>query len=282
MKNIKFSPALLAMTILVGACSTAPKSTSLLDQTRFDYLAVQNNQNIMKYAPLEMQYASDALDQANIAASNNESTEKINKLAYLAKQKIALTEEVAKRKAAEANIASAGSARDRVILNERTNQVDQAKITTQQAELTTQEAQKRAALLEVQLADLSAKKTDRGIVITLGDVLFDTSRAHLNGVGMRTTQKLARFLQKNQQRTVLIEGFTDNTGTASYNQALSERRAATVRRALQHMGISNDRITIQGYGAAYPVAANDTVQNRQFNRRVEIILSDENGTIMPR
>lgn len=296
MKKIPFTPALLAIAALIGACSSMPKSTSLLDQTRSDYLAAQSNPNVANYAPLEMKQAGEALEQANAAASHADSAAKIDKLAYLAKQKIALTQEVAKQKSAEADVASAGKERDQIRLDQRTNEADRAKMSAEQSKLAaqvaqgaaaeaqrkTQEAQARAAQLEAQLADLAAKKTERGMVITLGDVLFGTDLARLNPDGMRTAQKLADVLQQNPQRTVLVEGFTDSTGAATHNQALSERRATAVRSALQEMGVARERVAIRGYGETYPVAANDTAQNRQLNRRVEIVLSDAGGKIAPR
>lgn len=296
MKNFYLLPALLAIAVLVGACSSAPRTTTLLDQTRSDYRVAQSNPNVASYAPQEMKQASEAMEQADAAASRPDSEEKINNLAYLAKQKIALTQEVAKQRAAEAAVAIAAKERDQMRLDQRTNEANQARTSAEQSRLAaqraqgeaseaqrkTQEAQARAAQLEAQLADLAAKKTERGMVITLGDVLFATNQARLNAEGMRTAQKLANVLQNNPERTVLIEGFTDSTGTAAHNQVLSERRAGAVRNALQEQGIGRERIAIRGYGAAYPVAANDTAQNRQLNRRVEIVLSDEAGRTMPR
>jgi outer membrane protein OmpA-like peptidoglycan-associated protein len=145
-----------------------------------------------------------------------------------------------------------------------------------------QEAQARSAQLEAQLSELAAKKTARGDVITLGDVLFGTDLARLNSDGMRNAQKLVTLLQDNPQRTVLIEGFTDSTGSAAHNQDLSERRANAVRSALVEMGVAQERIAIHGYGEELPVAANDTAAHRQLNRRVEIVLSDDKGTVIPR
>ncbi|MEO8407785.1 MAG: OmpA family protein [Oxalobacteraceae bacterium] len=289
MKKNYFTPALLTIAILVGACSSIPKTTSLLDQARGDYVAAQNNPKVASYAQLEMQQASAALEQANAAANHADSIEKIDKLAYLAKQKIALTQEVAKQKSAEADIASAGKERNQILLAQRTNEADQAKMSAEQSKLAaqvaqgeTQEAQARAAQLEAQLADLAAKKTERGMVITLGDVLFGTDMARLTPDGMRTAQKLADILQQNPQRTVLIEGFTDSTGGAAHNQELSERRAAAVRNALQELGVASERVAIRGYGEAYPVAPNNTAQNRQLNRRVEIVLSGVGSKVAPR
>ncbi|MFZ6712722.1 OmpA family protein [Undibacterium sp. TC9W] len=305
-----FAPIVLMTAMLLSACSTAPKTTSLLDQTRMDYQAAQNNPNVLTLAPLEMRQADVAMNDANKAAKDNESSEKIDRLAYIAKQKIGVAQELTKQKQAEAAVADAAKARDQIRLEQRTNeadrakmQADQAKAQADQARLAAQiaqgeageaqrkaqeeqakalEMQNRNAALESQLADLQAKTTVRGIVITLGDVLFGVDQAKLNPDGMRTVQKLATVLQNNMQRTVLVEGHTDNTGTQAHNQDLSERRANAVRSALVLMGVSRDRIETKGYGEAFPVAENNTAQNRQLNRRVEIILSDVNGKVLPR
>lgn len=302
--NKHYSTAIvLAIAALVGACSSGPRTTGLLDQTRSDYRMAQGNPQVATYAPLEMKQADEAMAQANAAANNNDSAEKVDKLAYLAKQKIALTQEIAKQKAAETQVANAGKERDQMRLQQRTNEADQAKASAQQAQLAAQvaqgqaaeaqrstqlaqvdaaNAQARAAQLEAQLADLAAKKTARGMVITMGDVLFGTNVARLNEEGMRSAQKLAIVLQQNPERTVLVEGFTDSTGATAHNQTLSERRAAAVQSALLELGVARERVAIRGYGESYPVAANDTAQNRQLNRRVEIVLSDNSGKITNR
>jgi outer membrane protein OmpA-like peptidoglycan-associated protein len=289
MKTKHFTPVLLVVAMLLGACNSMPKTTGLLDQTRSDYRAVQNNPQAGNYAALEMKQASEAMAKANKAANDNESTEDIDKLAYLAKQKIALTQEVIKRKAAEAEVANSAKERDQVRLDQRTMEADRAtaeKRLAQRnaafAERQTREAEARSAQLEAQLAALSAKKTERGMVITLSDVLFQTDRATLNQNGLGTLQKLSELLQQHPQRTVLIEGFTDSTGSAAHNQKLSERRAISVRRSLQEMGVGRERIAVRGFGQSYPVASNATAEDRQLNRRVEIVLSNDDGQIRQR
>jgi outer membrane protein OmpA-like peptidoglycan-associated protein len=303
MKKLILTPVLAAVVALVTACGSVPNTTSLLDQTRIDYRMAQSNPNVTNYAPLELKQAGDAMAQAEASAKDNDSAEKIDKLAYLAKQKIAVSQEVAKQKAAEAAVVNSGKQRDQMRLDQRTNEANaanlsaekskqdallaqsktaQAQVDTATAQRQAQEAQARSAQLEAQLNDLAAKKTARGLVITLGDVLFGTDLAGLTPNGMATVQKLANVLQQNPQRTVLIEGFADSTGAAGYNQALSERRAGAVQTALQGFGIARERVAMRGYGEAYPVAANDSANNRQLNRRVEIVLSDDSGKVMAR
>lgn len=157
-----------------------------------------------------------------------------------------------------------------------------ALLNAQDARQQTEEAQRRSRQLEAQLAAMEARKTDRGMVVTLGDVLFDTDEAQLKAGGVRNVQKLADFFKEYPQRNVMIEGFTDSTGSNDHNQRLSDRRAGSVRTALMGMGMSSERITWRGYGESHPVAGNDTAAGRQLNRRVEVIVSDDDGRITPR
>lgn len=296
MKLSLLKSAALASAILLGACSTLPTTTPALDQARGDFVAANNNPQVSTYAPLEFKQASEALDQANAAAARKDSLDKIDKLAYLAKQRIAIAREVAARKAAEADIANSARQRDQVRLEARTAEAERARTAaegarmaataaqseTAQAQAQAREAQARAAQLEAQMAELQAKKTERGMVVTIGDVLFATGQASLTPAGMNSVRKLGDVLAQNPQRTVLVEGFTDSVGGTAYNQDLSERRAGAVRDALLGMGIGRERIAVRGYGEAYPVAGNDNAGSRQLNRRVEIVLSNEGEPIPPR
>lgn len=161
----------------------------------------------------------------------------------------------------------------------------QAAMSQHQSEMSQQQARDadlRTSQLEAQLKELNAKKTERGLVITLGDVLFDTNKALLKSSGTRSLQKLAAFLKQYPQRKAQIEGYTDSTGSAEYNQGLSSRRANVVRTSLTEMGIDTARLTTRGFGKDSPVASNSTADGRRMNRRVEIILSDDNGVVSSR
>jgi outer membrane protein OmpA-like peptidoglycan-associated protein len=290
MQNFRFLPiALLAMATLVG-CASVPEN-SLLNEARNDYRAAQNNPRVIDLAPSELKQAGDALAKANDASIKKEDAAVVTHLAYLAKQRVAIAQETARQKEAEAVVTRAGTERSKIRLEARTAEASkaqqsaeasqrQAEASQQEAAMSQQqarEAEMRASQLETQLKELNAKKTERGLVITLGDVLFDTNKAQLKSGGSRSLQKLADFLKQYPQRKARVEGYTDSTGGADYNQALSDRRANAVRTSLVDMGISNDRISTQGYGEESPVASNDTATGRQLNRRVEIVLSDDNG-----
>ena len=302
--KMNFLKALVfAGAVALAGCSTVPTTTPTLDEARADFVAANNNPQVATYAPNEFKQASDALDRANQAAAQRESLDTIDRLAYVAKQRIATAQEVAKSKAAEAEIANASRERDRVQLEARTAEADRAKRDAASAQAQAQAAQAqaqdaqaqaaaaqaqaaqqadRAARLEALLVELHAQKTERGMVVTIGDVLFATDRAELNANGMATVKKLAEIMTQNPDRTVMVEGFTDSTGTAAHNKDLSERRAASVAQALVGLGVPRERIGMRGYGEAFPVASNDTAANRQLNRRVEIVLSNAGAPIPPR
>ena len=295
MQKTRFLPMTLIAVAILAGCSSVPQNSSLTDAHN-RYNSASSNPQVANLAALELKDAGDSLSKADEALSKGESTATVNHLSYIAYQKVAIAQETAKRKAAELAVADASTKRDKMRLEARTAEADAARQQTAIAQETvdqqaaalaaasakSQSDQAFIAQQEMQLKDLNAKKTARGLVITLGDVLFSSNKAELKSGGMRNMQKLADFLNKYPQHKVLIEGYTDSVGSDSLNQKLSERRAMSVKTALVDMGISSDRISTQGYGKAFPVAGNDTASSRQLNRRVEIILSDENGNIAPR
>ncbi|MEX0680508.1 MAG: OmpA family protein [Balneolales bacterium] len=146
----------------------------------------------------------------------------------------------------------------------------------------TEEASQRADLLARRVNELEARPTDRGLVLTLGDVLFEFGKATMRSEGMTSMNDLSNFLLQYPERNVLIEGFTDNIGSESYNMELSRNRANSVKSDLVNRGIDESRIRIRGYGIQYPSASNATEDGRQKNRRVEVIISDQLGNISDR
>jgi outer membrane protein OmpA-like peptidoglycan-associated protein len=273
--------AIFAGTFLAG-CSMTPDRNARLEDARSSYQYAQDDPQVSRLAALELKEAQDALAKANSAWAQREDQAKVDHLAYVAQRKVAIAQETARRKGAEASVSQSEAERAKIQLAGRTEEAEKAKQSAEASQQQAQNAEMRARQLEAQLAELNAKKTERGMVVTLGDVLFDTNRAQLKPGGVREVQKLATILGQNPQRKVAIEGFTDSTGSEERNQELSEQRAHTVRDALIGMGISPDRITTRGYGKSLPVASNATEAGRQLNRRVEILLSDESGQLMTR
>lgn len=268
MNTKQFLPLLLLIpAAFIAGCASTPQNTSL-EEAHTIYNSARNDPQVTEMAAVELKQASDTLSKADTALSEGESAEEVENLAYIAKQQVAIAEQTAKRKIAEQAVEQSAAERDQMRLDVRTGQL--------------KEASEEIARQRKELEELNAKETERGLVITLGDVLFQTSMATLEPGGRRNVQKMADFLEQYPQYKALIEGHTDSTGSEALNQALSERRANAVKSALVSMGISPERITTRGYGEAYPVAGNNTASGRQQNRRVEIILSDKEGKITPR
>jgi outer membrane protein OmpA-like peptidoglycan-associated protein len=138
----------------------------------------------------------------------------------------------------------------------------------------TANSEQQAAELQRQIDALQAKPTDRGLIVTLGDVLFDTGKASLKAGATSNLNKLVAFLNEYSDRTVLIEGYTDSVGSEDYNQGLSERRADSVKSYLAGQGIGSIRLSAAGKGESDPVASNDSAAGRQQNRRVEVVISN--------
>jgi len=273
MKSILYLPMTLIAIAVISGCSTTPNAT--LTEAHENYVSARSSAEVTNQAPLELKDAGDSLQKAQTAFNDDENDSTVNHLAYIANQKVGIARETAKRKTAEIAVTTAQAKRDQVRLNARTAEADSAErqvagdksVMEQQAQL---------------IKDLNAKQTERGLMITLGDVLFRTDKAQLEPGGVRNVDKLGDYLNQYPVYKVLIEGYTDSTGGHEHNQQLSERRASSVRTALMDMGISRDRIETQGYAEDYPVASNATAANRQLNRRVEIVLSDNTGKLTQR
>ena len=147
-----------------------------------------------------------------------------------------------------------------------------------QADAKAMEAEKaKAELAQLlkELSELQGQLTDRGIVLTIGDVLFATGKSDLNTSTQLSMDKLAEFLQKKQNRNLLVEGHTDSVGNDEYNRVLSEQRAESVKSALVKRGIASVRIVTIGHGKSYPLASNASAAGKQQNRRVEAIILNE-------
>lgn len=252
---IKNTLVILFLSSILVACGSLPKNSALIEAESALNQAKQDPE-VIKAASKQLDEAAATLQKA--AEANND--ERMSTLAYVGHNEVLTALEVKDLKHAEDEIAR---------LNEASGQ-----IALQSRERETQKVRAEKAQLEQQLAELQAEKTERGMVMTLGDVLFATGKADLMPGAVTTVTRLARFMQQYPEKTVLIEGHTDSTGGAAMNLRLSENRANAVRSVLLSEGISGNRIETTGYGMSKPVASNNTVEGRQRNRRVEIVIQN--------
>lgn len=147
---------------------------------------------------------------------------------------------------------------------------DQATLAQSDANTARMETERLALLV----SELNARNTDRGLVVTLGDVLFATGQSTIVGANNSNLAKLAVFLNEYEDRTVMIEGHTDSVGSDSSNMNLSQNRANAVKDYLVSEGVASSRLTSQGKGEGSPISSNDTNTGRQQNRRVEVVIAN--------
>lgn len=290
-----------ACLALLGACASMPPSNAALDQARSRLEAAQAQPQTVALAADELARARESLRVASQALTRGDSTAQVDHLSYLALQQVAIAEDTAASRGAQSVTAGAAAERDRMRLALRTREADAAQAQKSAAEAesaskTVQLAQSQANTqlerdrvarrdakvgdLESQLRELNAQPTDRGMVVTLGDLLFDTGAAQLRPEGQQRMEQLASFMKHYPQRHAAIEGYTDSVGTAAANQALSNRRAQAVLAALTRLGVLASQLTTQGFGEERPIAGNETTAGRQMNRRVEIVFARESGDLV--
>jgi outer membrane protein OmpA-like peptidoglycan-associated protein len=300
MMNTRLKIGLLSAAVAtLCACSGLPERVDSLEQARAEVRRLEQDPLANEVADNELQAAREALQEADNAYQDKEDLELIEHLAYVAQRHADVSEQRIAEARARETIEEGELQRNRVLLQAREreaaqlaeqNRLAQARTDDAEArnlalaaeaealERRAAEAAERARQLEAELTDLQAQQTERGLVLTLGDVLFDTAQANLKPGAASTMDRLAQFMRDYGERQVMIEGHTDSRGEDAYNIDLSQRRAAAVRDALLERNIEPQRIRIVGLGEAYPVASNDTQAGMQQNRRVEIVISDEQGS----
>lgn len=289
----------LAASAILSSCVTTPPQNANLTAARANYEQAAADPFVASNAAVELRQAHQELDLADQALRAGEPTAVVDHDAYLAQRRVDVAVLTGRAARADKVIADAQVERDRIVIAQRSREAEaqraaadqaradadasraaaaQQQIAAAQARQDAASSQAQAAALQSQLADLQAKQTDRGMVLTLGDVLFDVDRSTLKPGADRTLDKVANYLNRDPSRNVLIEGYTDSTGSLAHNEELSQARADAVRRALVERGVAPSRIQAHGLGPNYEVASNDSAAGRQLNRRVEMVFSSENGS----
>lgn len=284
-----------ACAVLFGfgaaGCTTTPERVTEVEEARaaVEMLATQPAADA---ASSELAEARDALARADAGLENGAPLEQVRHDAYLARRHAEIGMQVAAEAAAREEIQEARAERRNVQLQARTAEADAARQLaerrTEQARQSAREAERAQQVAEAaieeaermagELQEMEARQTERGLVLTLSDVLFDTDSAELKQGADLTVDRLAEFLRNNPERKLLIEGHTDARGAEEYNLDLAQRRANALAEELVQRGIPSDRLRPVGLGEAYPVASNDNPAGMQQNRRVEIVISNPDGS----
>lgn len=276
-------PVAAALFLLAG-CATTPERIPELEDARARVQALTQNPLVQESASRELTAARNALQQAEAAFAEREPEARVKHLSYLAARNVDIGEARIQEASSRQAISQAEAERNRVLLAARSREAQVARQQADTARQEASEAQLSAAAQAEQaeaarraLAELQARPTERGMVLTLGDVLFDTNEATLKPGAMLAMDRLARFLEANADTRLIVEGHTDSTGSEAYNQELSQRRGRAVANELVSRGIASSRFEVIGRGQGFPVAGNETAAGRQQNRRVEIVFSDQSG-----
>jgi outer membrane protein OmpA-like peptidoglycan-associated protein len=294
-RAVMFRRTLIATTVtsvLLAACAAAPVKPDGAEEARNKLTQLQADPNLATRAPVAMKEADNAV---RVAEQPQADKELAAYRVYLADRKVDIARAQAETSLAEDQRTALSAQRERARLDARTREADAAHLAAANSEhqadaanlaaansehqadaanLAAANSQQQAAELQRQIEVLQARPTDRGLVLTLGDVLFETGRSGLKMGATGNLNKLVAFLNEYPDRTALIEGYTDSVGTEDYNQGLSERRADSVKSYLVGEGIGTTRLSASGRGERDPVASNDSAAGRQQNRRVEVIISN--------
>lgn len=266
---------------LVG-CGGPPAANSMLTQAQQAYRAAESDPMIVSNAPVALQEAEEQLRRSEKIWGEKASIEDVNHHAYLTMQRIQIAQETAKLNNAEKDVKRAEVERKEVVLELRTKEAERAEELARIARIEADEAINKARQLSAKLTEMEARKTARGIILTLSDVLFGIGQSNLKPESQQMMLQLSEYLKEYPERNVLIEGFTDSSGSIETNMELSARRAQAVRNELVNRGVQSNRIRVRGFGSKFPVGDNNTPYGRQLNRRVEIVISNENGIIEER
>jgi len=269
------------------------KATAGLQITENALTSKADKKEIISKARQTVQFAEDARalaaqrqDQARIAAEREAAAAQAK---AEAEAKAAAEAAEAKRKADEeakrqAELAAAREAQMKAEADaaaaKAKAEADVLKAKEEAANAEAERARQAAAQLRAQLLDqfnriLETRDTPRGLVVNLGDVLFDFGKYDLRPEAREKLAKLSGIILAHQGLNLAIEGHTDNVGSEEFNQTLSEKRSETVRQYLIDQGLDGSSVTAAGFGKSSPIADNGSAAGRQKNRRVEIVVSGE-------
>ncbi|UTW08361.1 OmpA family protein [Pseudomonas benzenivorans] len=256
------------LLLLLGGCAGSPSNSGdALESARTSFQTVKEDPSVLRSAAKDVIRAGESLARAERLSSYWGSADDVTHYAYLSQRYSDI--------AAQKSLLGLNQERAAKLELER----QRLQLALREAKLLT--IQEQSHWLEEQMVSLATTETERGLVMTLGDVLFDAGQADLNVSANRTVLKLVQFLQLNPRRVVRIEGYSDSRGDKQENLELSRARAQTVADVLIDLGIDAKRIEVQGHGEGYPVAENASAKGRARNRRVEIVFSDELGRLGP-
>lgn len=303
MKTFKRISLSTAIAIALASCSTAPDYKSTVNDLDAQYSVLASHPHAEEHAPIAVEEAREAVDKVKKMVRDGKDKNDIAHQAYLAERKIEIAQQLTRMGESKALIETSEVRRKDILLQSKDSKIQQAALAAATAELRADEAGRKNQALEDEikqskaetekmreqfnsaeqkmkalgdkLEGVSTESNERGLVITMADIEFATGKHELSEGSASQLREIATFLEEFPDRDVLVEGYTDSTGSSQYNDNLSELRAQSVMEKLRSNGVDRSRLQYKGYGEKFPIASNDSSQGRQANRRVEIVLAKD-------
>lgn len=309
MTTFKTGAAIALTAFIAAGCASTPMIIPELETARAELRQAKGDPLAQEAAGIRLNEAEAALAMAETSATQRKPLPLIQHQSYLATQHARIAQAQISELRARQEVEQGETERNKVLLEARTleaaasdaraasatreaamqtaaasaarGDADAARSEADAARLQMANAADESARLRAELEGLQAKQTDRGMVLTLGDVLFATGQTTIRPGAMLTVERLADFLRGRPTLAVMIEGHTDSIGADDYNLDLSQRRSDAVMAALASRGVASANLRSRGLGEGYPSASNDSSGGRQQNRRVEVVFSDSEGKFAP-
>lgn len=262
----------LLLALGLAACASTPPKE--LADARAAYQQISEGR-AAELAPADVHKARLALEEAERAFDEEGDAQVTRDLSYIALRKAQLADIVATREA-QARVKSQA---EEALAQAEARRGEQTAAQLSQAQQQAEENERKNRELNERLAELAKLREDeRGTVLTLsGSLLFPSGSSTLTPEAQRRLEEISQALAQDENRNILVQGFTDSTGSEELNLALSQRRAEAVRQFLVSKGVPPERVQAQGFGEAQPIAPNKSPEGRANNRRVEIVLEPAQG-----
>lgn len=239
----------LAVSVALGAC--APKRNLDLVRAQTAYEHAATDPAIRQHAGAQLNDAEASLRRAQREWADDHDAAEMQHMGYVVERQVEIARVTAQKELAKREASQLQGSVTAEVLRAR---------------------ERELALLRQELTMIQSRSTERGIVLTIPDVLFEVDKAELKTNAQRDLAAIAAYLKEQPAQKVLIEGHTDSTGTETYNHELSLRRSTAVETFFLRNGVDPKLLEVRGLGEDQPIASNETIAGRQQNRRVEIVM----------
>lgn len=241
-------------SLAFGACAHQRDLNLVRAETAYNNAST--DPEIRQYAAPQLHDAQETLNKAQSRWDDDHDKNEMKHMGYVVERQVDIARVTAQKEAAK-----------------RDNSRLQGSVT----EEVLKARERELALLRSELTTIQSRTSERGLVLTIPDVLFEVDKAELKAGAQRDLAAIASYLKENPSQKALIEGHTDSTGTEAHNHELSLRRGTAVETFFLRNGVDPDRLEVRGLGEDHPIASNDTSSGRQQNRRVEIVMLNAGG-----